>query len=94
MPLIVGLQFPNKRSEFWEVLYDIEKVLGIQTRLLTVGALMMLLWNHRKIVRGGLAVLPVVNSSNKSIAADIQKILCRPPSLGGGLAYNILEPLK
>ena len=94
VPLIVGLQFPNKRSEFWEVLYDIEKVLGIQTRSLTVGALMMLLWNQRKIVRGGLAVLPVVNSSNKSIAADIQKILCRPPSLGGGLAYNILEPLK
>lgn len=37
--------FPNVRSEYYQVIRDIEKVLGLRCRTITVGALVALLWN-------------------------------------------------
>lgn len=44
-PVSIILAFPNVRSEYYQVIRDIEKVLGLRCRTVTVGALIALLWN-------------------------------------------------
>lgn len=48
-PLSIVLTFPSIRSEYYNVIRDIEKVLGIRCRTITIGALIALLWNNQKI---------------------------------------------
>ncbi len=48
-PLSIILTLPNVRSEYYQVIRDIYKVLGLQCRTLTVGILLALLWNFRAI---------------------------------------------
>lgn len=48
-PVSVILSFPNVRSEYYQVIRDIEKVLGLRCRTITVGALVALLWNCAKL---------------------------------------------
>ncbi len=44
-PISIIAAFPNVRSEYYQVIRDIEKVLGLRCRTITVGALVALLWN-------------------------------------------------
>ena len=48
-PVSVILAFPNVRSEYYQVIRDIEKVLGLRCRTITVGALIALLWSCAKL---------------------------------------------
>ena len=48
-PVSVILGLPNARSEYFQVIADIEKVLGIRCRTLTVGCLLAVLWRFLKI---------------------------------------------
>lgn len=48
-PVSVILSFPNVRSEYYQVIRDIEKVLGLRCRTVTIGALIALLWNSAKL---------------------------------------------
>lgn len=48
-PLIVSLRFPNKRSEYWQVIKDISEVLGIRIASITIGALVILMWTNQKL---------------------------------------------
>lgn len=50
-PLSVILQLPNARSEYFQVISDIERVLNIRCRSLTVGALMACMWHFQRIDR-------------------------------------------
>jgi NAD-dependent dihydropyrimidine dehydrogenase PreA subunit len=47
--LIVGDVLPNRRSEFWHIIKDIREVLGVQIATVTVLALMLLVWERRKL---------------------------------------------
>ena len=44
-PLSIILTFPNARAEYYNVIGDIERVLGIRCVTITLGALMALLWH-------------------------------------------------
>lgn len=44
-PVSVILAFPNVRSEYYQVIRDIENVLALRCRTVTVGALIAMLWN-------------------------------------------------
>jgi hypothetical protein len=44
-PVSIILSFPNVRSDYYQVIRDIEKVLGLRCRTITVGALVAMLWN-------------------------------------------------
>ncbi|MBB5349571.1 4Fe-4S binding protein [Desulfoprunum benzoelyticum] len=44
-PVSIILSFPNVRSEYYQVVRDIEKVLGLRCRTITIGALVALLWH-------------------------------------------------
>lgn len=46
---IVGDVLPNRRSEFWHIIKDIRDVLGIQIATVTVLALMLVVWERRKL---------------------------------------------
>lgn len=48
-PVSIILSFPNVRSEYYQVIRDIEKVLGLRCRTITVGALVALLWNCARL---------------------------------------------
>lgn len=48
-PVSVILSFPNVRSEYYQVIRDIEKILGLRCRTITAGALIALLWNFAKL---------------------------------------------
>jgi hypothetical protein len=48
-PISIILSFPNVRSEYYQVIRDIEQVTGLRCRTITVGALIALLWNCAKL---------------------------------------------
>ena len=48
-PVSIILSFPNVRSEYYQVIRDIETVLGLRCRTITVGALVALLWNCSRL---------------------------------------------
>lgn len=48
-PVSVLLSLPNQRSEYFQVIKDIEDVLGIRCRTLTVGTLVVIVWNFLRI---------------------------------------------
>lgn len=51
-PVSVVLSLPNNRSEYFRVIEDIEMVLGIRCRTVTIGALLAILWQFQTL--GGL----------------------------------------
>lgn len=48
-PVSIILAFPNVRSEYYQVIRDIEKVLRLRCRTLTIGALVAMVWNFYKL---------------------------------------------
>lgn len=48
-PVSILLSFPNTRSDYYQVIRDIEKVLGLRCRTITIGALVALLWSFKQI---------------------------------------------
>jgi ferredoxin len=48
-PVSIILSFPNVRSEYYQVIRDIENVLGLRCRTITVGALVALMWTCSRI---------------------------------------------
>ena len=49
IPVSVVAELPNTGVEYFRVINDIEKVLSLRCRTVTVGALMALFWNFRRI---------------------------------------------
>lgn len=48
-PFVVCLTLPNARQGYWQVLRDIKKVEKISISTITVGVLLMFLWNAKKL---------------------------------------------
>ena len=48
-PVSIIFAFPNERSEYYQVIRDIETVLGLRCRTITVGALVALLWTGTRL---------------------------------------------
>lgn len=47
--LAICLGFPNKRTDYWQVVKDIQVVTGVQIRTLTFGALLIMLWSLKSM---------------------------------------------
>lgn len=47
--LIISDVLPNRRSEYWRIVQDVRKVLGLNVGTVTVLALMLLAWNLRRL---------------------------------------------
>ena len=48
-PVVISLRFPNKRSEYWQVIQDVNQVLGIRIGSITAGALLIAMWGNHKL---------------------------------------------
>ena len=48
-PVSIILSLPNVRSEYYQVIRDIEAVLGLRCRTITIGALIALLWSCSRL---------------------------------------------
>lgn len=48
-PLIISDVLPNRRSEYWHIIEDIDKVLNIKVGTITIFLLMLLNWNKKNI---------------------------------------------
>lgn len=75
MPIVVCLNFPNKRSDYYEVIMDIDKVLQVKMKTIPVGALLYLLWARKKLRRGDLEKRFLVTKKNPSIKEDLRSLL-------------------
>ena len=51
VPVSILGTLPNSRSEYYQVMDDIEQVLGIRCRTITLGALCMILWHFASLDR-------------------------------------------
>lgn len=49
IPLVVMYTLPNSRSDYWLVVKDIRRVLGINIQTVTIGMLAIVLWNKLKL---------------------------------------------
>ena len=93
IPVILGLSLPNKRSEYWQVITDINNVLGVHIHTMTIGALILLVWNFCKLSYSPSS-FPYSGSDSCSIRKDIVKLLGRTVKIETGMGDNILEPSK
>ena len=48
LSLVVCLQLPNERQGYWQVIKDVKKVEGLSIDIVTLGCLLVLLWNLQK----------------------------------------------
>lgn len=92
MALAVCLRLPNERQGYWQVIKDIKKVEGISINTITVGALLLLLWEFK--------TLDIADSSfyadfdNMSIRSAVKKILGNNNVNISYRELGILEPEK
>lgn len=89
-PLAVCLSLPNKRTDYWQVLKDIKNILNMEIQTITIGALLLLMWNNKKLDEITDMYIDVDNSS---IRKAIEKRLGRKVTLTKGV-NGILENEK
>lgn len=89
-PVSVITKLPNKRSEYYQVVNDIEKILGLRIRTITIGILLAILWQFKNIesFAGNLFMTPSCDSNllpsvNKYLGVtvletDLYPGACRP----------------
>lgn len=49
LALVVALGLPNNRTDFWRVIKDIKDITDIEIQTITIGALLILMWNNKKL---------------------------------------------
>lgn len=89
--LVVCLSFPNKRQGYFQVIKDIHQVLNLRIQTVSLGALLMLVWNGATV--NFLSREFYVDFDNLSIRDSIGGRLNRCVSLSKG-KLGILEPEK
>jgi Fe-S-cluster-containing hydrogenase component 2 len=83
IPLVVTLSLPNRRSEYWQVIKDIKQVLDLQINSLTIGMLVLLVWNRIKISLDSQEVL-YVDSDQYTLKDRFERILGRELNITEG----------
>lgn len=73
-PVSVIAKLPNKRSEYYQVVNDIGKILDLHIRTITIGILLVILWQFKNIdsFAGDLFMIP---SSDSSLLPSVNKYL-------------------
>ena len=83
IPLVVTLSLPNRRSEYWQVIKDIKQVLDLQINSLTIGMLVLLVWNRIKISLNSQEML-YVDSDLYTLRDKFEHILGRELNITEG----------
>lgn len=91
-PLVVCGELPRERQGYWQVVRDIYRVLDIKVRTATVGSLLLLVWNDKKLTAATLDEL-TPHFESTSIREQIEKVVGRSVMIPQGLG-GVLEPEK
>ncbi len=73
--LIVSMRFPNKRTEYWEVLDDIQNILGLTIYSVPLAALLLTTWNDRNIDISNYFLSKKNTSSRETLSETIGRVL-------------------
>ncbi|MDD3906221.1 MAG: 4Fe-4S binding protein [Candidatus Omnitrophica bacterium] len=92
LPAVFLLTLPNQRSEYWQVIKDIRVILKTSIRTVTLGALLLFLWNKVKLPISIIGDL-YSDADNFSTRGVIESAIGRKVSISGGL-LGIIEPEK
>lgn len=65
-PLVICLSLPNKRQGYFQVVKDVQRVLNMKIQTITLGALLILMWNGKE-----------ADFSNNSFYADFDDMSIR-----------------
>lgn len=93
VPLIVSLSLPNQRSEYWQVIQDIRKVLEVQINSITIGAMILLVWNRTEIALSAGDELYIDVDTN-SLKPMIERLLGRTIRASSSAYPGFLESTK
>lgn len=72
-PLAICLGLPNKRTDYWQVVNDILKITDLQINTVTLGMLLIFLWNLEEVNDYDLFYIDANNSSLRRSAEDIMQ---------------------
>ena len=80
-PLFAALSLPNRRSEYWRVIKDVRQVLSVKKKQrkinsITVGMLVLLVWNRVKISLDSDEIL-YVDSDTYTLKDKFESVLGR-----------------
>lgn len=89
--LVVCLSFPNKRQGYFQVIKDIKNVLGLNIQTLSLGALLILAWDGKKVDFSENRFC--TDFDNMSIRDAVNEYLGRKVEITEGY-LGILEPEK
>lgn len=92
LPTIFHLSLPNQRSEYWKVIKDIKVVLGMPIRTITLGTLLLFLWNNIKLSMNTISNL-YSDDDNFSGRQTIESALGKKINITEGF-LGIIEPQK
>lgn len=92
VPAVFTLSLPNVRSEYWQVLADINNVLGIKISTMSIGVLVLLLARNAKISISDLAEY-YIDSDHRSLRAAASQSIGMEIDFPDGF-LGILEPQK
>nr|MBN1228853.1 4Fe-4S binding protein [Anaerolineae bacterium] len=85
-PIVIVNTLPNSRSDYWLVIQDIRKVLGIKIQTMSIGLLYILLWNKLSlsIIDGNEFY---IDADNPSLREKLTTHLQRESSIIFDLGY-------
>lgn len=86
--VIVLAELPNKRTEYWELISDIQKVIGLKIVTIPISALLVLLWNRAYLNIDDYCL----DHSNTSARGAIEAALGRKINLPDNC--NLIEAAK
>lgn len=92
IPLIISLSLPNQRSEYWQVIKDIREVLDVRINSLTIGILILMVWN-RFTASLDSRELFYIDSDNLSLRNQVETRLGRRLNVLSGYP-GFLENMK
>lgn len=91
LALVVALGLPNNRTDYWRVVKDINDILNIQIQTISIGMLLIAMWNFKKVNLIDKKLYK--NSDDNSLKDNIEILLNRKVNVISS-ENNILEPLK
>ncbi|WP_194928190.1 MULTISPECIES: ATP-binding protein [unclassified Idiomarina] len=86
--MIVVPSMPNRRTEFWELLHDIYEVTGLRIAVVPLAAVLVAVWNERKIPLEDF----FLDHNNMSARGAVENMLGRAINLPS--PCDLLEPEK
>lgn len=73
--MVICKEFPNRRSDYYHLIEDVEKVLGYRIRTLSVAGLLLLLWLQKTISELDIANGCVATRGSEGIASSFRPIV-------------------